>query len=46
MVVLRYGADWRWHDDTMSRWYPSVRIVRQRTPGDWPETYDRAAATM
>ena len=35
-VMLQYAADWRWmmeRDD--SPWYPSLRLFRQPTPGNW-----------
>lgn len=35
-VLLPYGADWRWlteRDD--SPWYPTMRLFRQTSPGDW-----------
>ena len=35
-VLLPYSADWRWlleRDD--SPWYPSVKLFRQETLGDW-----------
>ena len=35
-TLLHAGCDWRWmegRDD--SPWYPSMRLFRQRTPGDW-----------
>lgn len=35
-VMLSYKADWRWminRDD--SPWYPTMRLFRQKTPGDW-----------
>ena len=42
IVMLRYGADWRWHDDDrMSRWYPTVQIVRQENPNDWADVVRR-----
>lgn len=36
-VLLQYTADWRWmaRGDT-SPWYPSIRLFRQQSPGDWP----------
>lgn len=35
-LLLQYAADWRWmvHRDR-SPWYPSLRLLRQATPGDW-----------
>jgi hypothetical protein len=35
-VMARFSPDWSWQasgDDTP--WYPSVRLFRQPTPGDW-----------
>ncbi len=35
-VMLQYAADWRWmmgRDDCP--WYPSLRLFRQPSPGDW-----------
>lgn len=35
-VLLPFSPDWRWllkRDD--SPWYPSARLFRQSTPGDW-----------
>ena len=35
-ILLPYSADWRWQierDD--SPWYPSARLFRQKSPGDW-----------
>lgn len=37
-VLLPYTADWRWLVDRAdSPWYPSMRVFRQRTWGDWSE---------
>ena len=35
-VLLPYAPDWRWqHGRTDSPWYPTARLFRQRTRGDW-----------
>ncbi|MBW8812020.1 MAG: glycosyltransferase family protein [Caulobacterales bacterium] len=36
IILPRPAADWytRWDDDR-TPWYPSARLVRQRSPGDW-----------
>jgi hypothetical protein len=36
LLAFEPMADWRWGQTrTDSPWYPSARIWRQRTPGDW-----------
>ena len=35
-VLLQQAADWRWMAcGTTSPWYPSLRLFRQRSQGDW-----------
>jgi len=36
ILMSRPAVDWyaNWKDDR-TRWYPSARLVRQRSPGDW-----------
>ena len=36
-LLDRYDACWRWLTGrTDSPWYPTLQIIRQSTPGDWP----------
>lgn len=34
-LLLHKGADWRWGHGTRTDWYPSARLYRQATSGDW-----------
>lgn len=35
-VILKRFADWRWLEDRSdSPWYPTVRLYRQQSIGDW-----------
>jgi hypothetical protein len=35
-------SDWRWLlDREDSPWYPTMRLFRQRQPGDWQEVFQR-----
>ena len=34
-LLLQNEADWRWMSGQGSRWYDSVRIYRQASPGHW-----------
>jgi hypothetical protein len=46
-VMLQYAADWRWmlnrHD---SPWYPSLRLFRQPSPGDWAGALEQIKAAL
>jgi tetratricopeptide (TPR) repeat protein len=46
-VALQLSPDWRWlrrRDD--SPWYPTMRLFRQTTLGDWPEVFERIAEAV
>lgn len=35
--LLHTKSDPRWETGVFSRWYPNVRLIRQKTAGDWTE---------
>lgn len=40
-VLLPYAADWRWLLDRYdSPWYPTMKLFRQESPGDWSGPVD------
>ena len=46
-IALGYVPDWRWlldRDD--SPWYPSVRLFRQPSMGDWSSVFDQIAEAL
>ena len=46
-VLLPFAADWRWllgRED--SPWYPTMRLFRQKEPGDWDGVFDRLVAAL
>ena len=46
-LALPFNPDWRWlleRED--SPWYPSMRLFRQRRPGDWADVFARLAAEL
>jgi Tfp pilus assembly protein PilF len=46
-LVLQAVPDWRWLiDRTDSPWYPTMRLFRQRTPGNWAEVFGRIATEL
>jgi ADP-heptose:LPS heptosyltransferase len=37
-MLVEAAPDWRWMlDRSDSPWYPSLRLFRQKRPGDWAE---------
>jgi len=46
-LLLPFSADWRWqHRRSDTPWYPSMRLFRQHSPGDWDEVLDRVIAAL
>ena len=46
-VLLPLVPDWRWGlDRENSPWYPTMRLFRQDTTGDWPAVLERVATAL
>ena len=46
-TLIPYVPDWRWmlgREDTL--WYPTMRLFRQKTRGDWGDVMRRVAAAL
>jgi hypothetical protein len=46
-TLLPYDADWRWLEARSdSPWYPTMRLFRQKTPGDWSSVIDDVRSAL
>ncbi len=46
-TLLKADADWRWMADRSdSPWYPTMRLFRQRRPGNWDDVLDEVRAEV
>lgn len=46
-LLLPFAPDWRWMlGRSDSPWYPSLRLIRQRRPGDWSGALAELAAAL
>jgi Flp pilus assembly protein TadD len=46
-LLVPFPPDWRWLlDRADSPWYPTIRLFRQETPGDWDGVIRRVAAEL
>jgi tetratricopeptide (TPR) repeat protein len=46
-TMLTFSADWRWLLERQdSPWYPTMRLFRQKTRGDWAGVVERVLAAL
>jgi len=46
-IAVNRVSDWRWMEDREDTpWYPTMRIFRQQTLGDWGPVFERMAAAL
>lgn len=46
-TILSFASDWRWlRDREDSPWYPTMRLFRQTTPGDWDPVFVRLSQEL
>jgi ADP-heptose:LPS heptosyltransferase len=46
-LLLPFNPEWRWLlDRTDSPWYPTARLFRQQTPGDWASVVERVRVAL
>jgi hypothetical protein len=46
-ILIPFRPDWRWMlDRDDSPWYPTMRIFRQKTRGDWADVIDRVKEAL
>jgi cytochrome c-type biogenesis protein CcmH/NrfG len=46
-ILLPHLSDWRWMQEKESTpWYPTARLFRQSSPGDWSEVLQRVSAEL
>lgn len=46
-LILPWQSDWRWMQDCVATpWYPTARLFRQSSSGEWPELIDRVGREL
>jgi ADP-heptose:LPS heptosyltransferase len=46
-LMVPWAAEWRWlHDRSDSPWYPSLRVFRQPSLGDWSGVIDQVQQAL
>ena len=46
-MLDRFGSEWRWgQSGSTTFWYPSMKIFRQASPGDWAPTIAQVSSAL
>ena len=46
-ILLHHAPDWRWlTSGETNLWYPTARLFRQSTPGDWQEVIENVTREL
>jgi hypothetical protein len=46
-VLVPFAPDWRWTlNGERTPWYPTVRLFRQTSPGDWDSVIQRVGTEL
>ena len=46
-TLLHWDAFWLWrHEGAQTPWYPSMRLIRQKTPRDWAQVFGQVHARL
>jgi Flp pilus assembly protein TadD len=46
-VAVAFSADWRWRSEgSDTDWYPTMKLFRQTTRGDWNTVFERLAVAL
>ena len=46
-VALDYSSHWLWGvDEKRTDWYPSIRLFKQKSPGDWNGVFDNIQSEL
>jgi hypothetical protein len=46
-ILLPHLGDWRWMQERETTpWYPTARLLRQKTPGDWAGLVERVIGEL
>ena len=46
-LAVQFSSEWRWMlGSDATPWYPTMRLFRQTTFGEWPDVFERIAAAV